>query len=237
MLQELELLLDSMELSDCNPESFREAIVEHNVLGKRSGKTRTLTFRHLVDLYALDPSVAVFRGLLHFWQRDTPGRPQLALLCVYARDPVFKLTGPFMQRRPVGSVVSRETVEEIVASAEQDRFSPATLKSIAQNINSSWTKSGHLKGKVKKVRTESTPTPGSVAYALFLAYISGGRGRLLFQSDFIGILDCPYSRALELAEEASRKGWIIFKRIGDVIDVQFPGIIREEEMGWLREQS
>ena len=51
------------------------------------------------------------------------------------------------------------------------------------------------------------------------------------------MLDCSFDKAIELAEEASRKGWIVFKRVGDVIEVLFPNLINEQEMEWLREQS
>lgn len=237
MLEELGLLLEHVGTTDCSPDSCRALIVEQNCLGKRSGKTRTLTFKHLVDLYSLSRAVTIFRGMLYFWERDTASRSQLALLCTYARDPLFRQSATYLQQCPIGGTVTRESIEELIEKVEQGRFSPATLKSAAQNINATWTQSGHLTGKVRKIRTVSTPGPGSVAYALFLGYLSGVRGKLLLQSEFVSILDCPYAKTLELAEEASRRGWLVFKRIGDVIEVQFPNLMTEQEMGWLREQG
>ena len=63
------------------------------------------------------------------------------------------------------------------------------------------------------------------------------RGQALFQTEFTKLLDCTLDRAIELAEEASRKGWIIFKRVGNVIEVLFPNLIDQEQMEKLREQS
>jgi hypothetical protein len=63
------------------------------------------------------------------------------------------------------------------------------------------------------------------------------RGQALFQSEYIKLLDRTFDRAIELAEEASRKGWIVFKRVSDVIEVLFPNLINQEEMEWLREQN
>ncbi len=40
-----------------------------------------------------------------------------------------------------------------------------------------------------------------------------------------------------MAEIAARKGWIIFKKVGNVIEVLFPNNITPEEMELLREQS
>jgi hypothetical protein len=40
-----------------------------------------------------------------------------------------------------------------------------------------------------------------------------------------------------LAEDASRRGWIVMKRIGDVVEVQFPKILTAQEMGWTNDQD
>jgi len=72
---------------------------------------------------------------------------------------------------------------------------------------------------------------------LLLGYLTGVRGQALFQTEYARLLDCTLNKAIELAEDASRKGWIVFKRVGDVIEVLFPKLINQEEMEWLREQN
>ena len=62
MLVELRALLSYVDKADAVKAEYLEAIQTANCLGKRSGKTRTLTFRHLADLYALDPGLLVFRA-------------------------------------------------------------------------------------------------------------------------------------------------------------------------------
>lgn len=237
MIEDLEILLSYVNNPDAEKEEYSRAIIDDNCLGKRSGKTRLLTFRHLVDLYSLEKSVLLFRALLFFWNRDIDSRPLLALLCSYARDPIFRTTADFILGFTEGSVIERESVEEFIDNQESGRFSNATLKSTAQNINSTWTKSGHLDGRAKKTRSRAIPTAGSVSYALLLGYISGTRGQALFQSEYIKILDCSYEKAIELAEKASRQGWIVFKRVGVVIEVLFPGLINPEEQELLNEQN
>ena len=237
MLEELEGLLAYVNLPDATKADYLQAIDEDNCLSKRSGKTRILTFRHLVDLYALDPSLLLFRALLYFWQRDPECRPLLAMLCAYSRDSILRAATPFILKAHEGTTITREAVEACIDSIEPGRFSPATLKSTAQNINSSFTQAGLLTGKVRKIRTRSNPTPGSAAYALLLGYVSGARGESLFQTEYTKLLDCSFEQALSLAEDASRRGWIVFKRVGDVIEVVFPNLITPEEMEWVREQS
>lgn len=60
---------------------------------------------------------------------------------------------------------------------------------------------------------------------------------ILFKTDYAQLLDCSFEKAIKLAEDASRRGWIIFKRVGDIIEVLFPNLINKDEMEWIREQS
>lgn len=237
MLDELRTLLAFVDDTDSPREAYVKAIEIDNCLGKRSGRTRKITASHLIELYALDPNIALFRLLLFFWKRDQEGQPLLALQCTFARDAILRMSSPFIFQAHEGDRVTREALEEFLDSLEPGRFSKATLKSTAQNINSTWTQSGHLKGKVKKARLRAKATPGSTAYALFLGYLQGIRGEALFSSEYAKLLDCSADRAIELAEEASRRGWIVFKRVGRVIEVLFPNLITEQEMEWIREQS
>lgn len=237
MLEDLECLLRYVDRPEAEQSDYYRAIDGENCLGKRSGKTRILTYRHLIDLYSLDRTKLLFRALLYFWNRDIDAQPLLALLCTYARDSIFRSTASFILQFPEGATITRESVEEFIDGQEPGRFSKATLKSTAQNINSTWTKSGHLNGRARKVRSRAHPTAGCVAYALLLGYLTGVRGQALFQTEYAKLLDCTLNRAIELAEDASRKGWIVFKRVGDVIEVLFPKLINQEEMEWLREQN
>lgn len=237
MLVELRALLSYVEKPDAPKADYLDAIQAANCLGKRSGMTRALTYRHLVDLYALDPTFMLFRALRFFWSRDIDGQPLLAALCAYSRDPILQATTPFVLEFQEGAKVSRESLEEFIDSQEPGRFSKATLKSTAQNINSSWTQSGHLTGRVRKMRARAVSTPGTVSFALLLGYVSGLRGESLFKSDFTRMLDCSFEKTIELAEDASRRGWISLKRVGQVVEVLFPNLITAQEMEWLREQN
>ena len=237
MLEDLGALLAYMNRPEAKKGDYFQAIYNDNCLGKRSGKNRVLTYRHLVDLYSLDVTCVLFRALLYFWNRDSDGQPLLALLCTFARDSIFRTTAPFILKFPEDAGVLRESLEEFIDAQEPGRFSKATLKSTAININSTWTKSGHLRGRAKKIRSRAHPTAGSVSYALLLGYLAGSRGQALFQTKYTKLLDCTYDQAIELAEEASRKGWIVFKRVGNVIEVLFPKLINQKEMEWLCEQS
>ncbi len=237
MLKDLGALLVAVPDAGSGRAAYRRAVVEENRLGKRSQKTRWLSYRHLVSLYGLDPGVAVFRALRFFWQRDPEGRPLLSLLCAYARDPILRASAPFVFGLREGEPCDRAKLEGFLDRLDPGRFSKATLRSTAQNVAATWTQAGHLKGRARKVRARARPTAGAAAYALLLGYLGGGRGQALFHTDYARCLDVPAEQAAELAEEASRRGWIVMKRIGDVVEVAFPKILTAQETERVREQS
>jgi len=237
MLDDLQLLLSCISSLDATKSDYLRAIEEENCLGKRSGKSRKLAASHLVYLYSLDSSLAVFRALHYFWIRDIEGQPILALLCAYTRDATLRMSAPYILGFANGTLVSRADLENYIDSNDPGRFSKATLKSTAQNLNSTWTKSGHLAGKARKIRVTAKATPGSVAYALFLGYLNGVRGQSLFTSVYAALLDCSPREAMVLAENASRRGWIVMKRVGNVVEVQFPKILTAQEKGWINDQD
>ncbi len=231
MLDELRLLLSYANTTDATRNDYHRAVEKDNCLGKRSGKTRGLSWRHLAYLYSFDPSIAIFHSLLYFWNRDVDGQPLLAMMCAYGRDPLLRTSAPFILNFNEGETISRQALEEFIDYKDPGHFSMATLKSTAQNLNATWTKSGHLIGKVRKIRSRARATPGAVAYALFLGYLSGARGEALFTTEYAHLLDCHKEHAIELAETASRSGWIVFKRIGNVVEVQFPNFLIAQERG------
>jgi hypothetical protein len=237
MLDELESVLSYLDNPNAEKADYLKAIDDENCLSKRTQANRKLTYRDLVKLYTLEHSVTIFRDFLYFWQRDQQGRPLLALLCGYCRDSLLRLTAPFITKLSEGAVVDRAMLEEFIEQQQPGRLSPGTLKSTARNLNSSWTQTGHLKGRAQKIRACAKATPGGMAYALFLGYLTGIRGEALFQTEFAKLLDCPIDQAIELAEEASRRGWIVFKRVGKTIEVLFPNLLTQQEKEWLREQS
>jgi hypothetical protein len=108
---------------------------------------------------------------------------------------------------------------------------------MARNILSSWTKSGHLKGRREKVRVQAKATPATVAYAIYLGYLAGERGPALFETKYMEINDCSKATAIELAENASARGWINYKRIGNVMEISLPNLITKEEAEIIYEQN
>jgi hypothetical protein len=237
MLADLRTLLDHIDDPEAARSEYIKAIVTNNRLGKRSGMARSLAARHLANLYGLDPSVTLFRILRYFWSRDPQGQPLLALICAYCRDPFLRASAPFFLAIAEGSSVLRVDVENYIEAVFPGRFSQATLKSAAQNVSTTWTDSGHVRGRVKKTRARAVATPGSVAYAVLVGHLTGARGPALFGTEYAALLDRPGALTTELAQEASRQGWINMKRVGPVVEVTFANLLTAQEMEWTREQG
>ena len=237
MLKELGMLLECVSGERALKLEYRKAVVEDNCLLKRSGKNRNLTFGHMANLYILDDSYILFRALRYFWYRDMQGRQLLTLLCACATDSVLRNSRTLILGLSEGTIITSQDTEAFIEQTDPGRFSAATLKSTAQNINSSWTQSGHLSGRINKVRTKVCPSPGTVAYALLLGYLTGARGESLFSTEYAKLLDSSPVVLSELAAEASSRGWLVFKRIGNVIEVAFPNLLTDQEMEWVHEQA
>lgn len=237
MLSELSQLFDYLPEEIANKDAYFEAIVDDNCLSKRSARTRLLTARHLADLYGLDNAFLLFRALKFFWYRVEIARPQLALLLAYARDPILRMSAKHILSTSLGVQIQRQEIEEIISNRFPDRFSEATLKSTAQNINATWTQAGYLTGKTKKIRCISEASEAAVCFALLMAYLRGTRGEELFTNEYFQLLDCRPDKGIDLIESAARKGWAVFKHVGSVVEVAFPSLINQQEMECVREQA
>ena len=223
MLAELSLLLESVP-GEAIPTAYREAVLIENCLGKYTTSTRVISFQRLKELYALDESTLLFRVMRRLWGTHRPSRPLLALLMGLARDPLLRVTTAPIIQVPAGGEVMRLSVQKALASSAGNRFNEATLDKIVRNTLSSWTQSGHLRGRSRKVRELVDATPAATAFALLLGYLRGKRGHRLFETPWVGVLDSDFGMLLDLAGDAKRLGFLDLKQSGAMLDVSFPSL-------------
>ena len=228
MLDDLRLLL-----AHTSPQATRadytSAVVDGNVLGKPTRKARELALRHMATLYALDPVNPIFRVLRRLWSLDEAAQPLLALAVALARDPLLRGTQSFILRQAAGAAVPREAMEAYLDGTHPHRFSPASLKSFAQNVAGTWTAAGFLSGRMRKSRAMVQPHPESVALLLFLGYLEGRTGQRLFSSDWMSLVGGSPDELQALANSASHRGLLVFMNAGGVKEVRFPGYLTPEE--------
>ena len=90
-----------------------------------------------------------------------------------------------------------------------------------RNAASSWTQSGHLRGRGRKTRQQVEATPVATSYALLIGFATGRRGHLLFETPWCSVLDTDSGKLIDLAVAAKRIGLLDFKQSGSIIDVSF----------------
>lgn len=234
MLSEISQLFHGRGV-DATAAQYQEDVELFNVLHKPTDKARKLTWRHLVDLYGMDTAIPLFRIFRRLWEADESARTLLACQMGLARDPLLRLSMPKILALEPGQLLPREEMEQEIAEKCPDRFSNATLKSIAQNVNGTWTNAGFLTGRQKKHRADPDVRPVNVAFALFLGYLQGASGNRLFATEWTKVLGCRQERLLELARSASFSGLLTFKHSSEVVEVTFPDYLSKQEESWLRE--
>jgi len=237
------MMLDELStiIAVCPPESTKDdyfrAIIEDNLLGKTTLTARKLTAERLTGLYSLDGNTCLFRVMRHFLVMAGEGHPVLALLCAVARDTLLRSSLERILQMKHGEQLNGADMVIYLETQSPGRFSQATVKSTAQNINSTWTQAGYLSGRIRKIRTQPVITPAAVTYALLLAYLEGARAQRLFDSYWVRLLDISKDKVHDLAIAASQNGWLNYRRAGEVIDIRFPDLLNAHEQELLSEQA
>lgn len=228
MLDDLRVLLKHVP-AHAERATYAEAVVQENILGKPTRKTRELTWRYLATLYGFEASNPLFRVMRFLWDIEEAAHPMLALAVALARDPLLRLTQPYYLCREPGTALPREMMESFLEEKLPGRMSPASIKSLAQNVAGSWTAAGILSGRTRKVRAKPQVTPCAVAMMLFMGYLEGRSGQRLFTSDWMALLDCSSDELDVFASSAYHRGLIVFMNAGGVREVRFPDFLTEEE--------
>lgn len=228
MLDDLRVLLKHVP-SGSERAVYADAVIQGNVLGKPTRKTRELAWKYLLTLYSFEAGNPLFRALRYLWDAEDAAQPMLALAVALARDPLLRLTQSYYLSREPGTVMPREMMESFLEEQLPGRMSPASIKSLAQNVAGSWTAAGILEGRARKVRAKPYATPCAVAMMLFMGYLEGRTGQRLFTSDWMALLGCSLDELEALANSASHRGLLVFMNAGGVKEVRFPGYLTAEE--------
>jgi hypothetical protein len=75
-----------------------------------------------------------------------------------------------------------------------------------------------------KIKARKAPRvgPASVTFALLLGYLCGARGALLFSTAWAALLELPEHQWDALTFAAAQRGWLDYRRIGEVVEITFP---------------
>jgi hypothetical protein len=221
MLDEITRLLGLVPI-DADEAAYREAVKQQNALGKATESSRSRTYRHLRELYGLNPDIPLFSLLRQLAQTDPQSMPLLALLVAWARDPQFRSTTAAILDARMDREVRIEDIEKVATPILVQRYNPKSIRKIAKNASSSWAQSGHLLGRTKKIRRRVDARPPALALALFLSHASGLHGEAMFGSIWCRLLDLTSEQVRSLAKQAHREDLINLRIIGSVVEISFP---------------
>jgi hypothetical protein len=208
--------------ADAEPERYREAVVDENVLGRPTQTGRQRSFRHLRELYYLDPARPEFAAMRRLWDVDPDARPLLAGILAFTRDSGLRASFHAIQNAPDGAIVTSSDLTRAVTSEFGGQISDATLGKTGRNTGACWTQTGHLVGRAKKTRKKVKPFPAAVAFAAYLGYLFGKRGVSVLDTPWAALLDLPPGTALDALRTAHTLGLVDLLVAGSVVDVSFP---------------
>jgi hypothetical protein len=221
MLSELGAVLASVPQGS-GAADYREAILRRNVLGKTTDSTRQKSLRHLRELYALDEATPIYGVLRRLHATDPASLPYLAVQVAWSRDPLLRATTQAIMDAAEGERVEVASLARALEVAFPNQYSELNRSKIARNAASSWTQSGHLAGRVKKIRQRIKPTIVAVTMAFFLGDIAGYHGAAVFSNPWCRLLDLNSDRAKAMGFDAHRAGLLNLRAVGEVIELSFP---------------
>lgn len=202
-------------------EDYRGAVIEENVLGRPTHTGRQRSFRHLRELYFLDPARREFSAMRRLWDIDADARPLLAGILASTRDGILRASFQAVMQAPLGAIVTSNDLTRAVTVEYGTHLSDSTLGKAGRNTGASWTQTRHLAGRAIKVRQKVEMFPAAVAFAAYLGHLSGNRGVSVLATPWAALLDIPPGAELDALRTAHTQGLIDLLVAGSVVDVNF----------------
>lgn len=230
MLDEIEALL-TIVAPEAGAEQYRKAILEDNALHKATASNREKTFKFLRRLYALDPSVCLFRELRRLYRYSADDSHLLIGLLAMAREPILRDCLDMVRVLPVGESLGRQNFEAWVRRHAAGQFSESMYVSFSHNLYATFYQLGYLGESAGKARSRIRPKVGvaSAVYAAFLDWLQGLSGLSLLQGSYSRSLDLGADEHLALLKAAGKQGLLKSAYSGGVLELGFPGFLKGDE--------
>ena len=132
---------------------------------------------------------------------------------------------------PIGESLGRAQFETWMRTHAPGQYSDSMYRSFSHNLYASFHQFGYLGEAVGKARTRIRPKTGiaTATYAAFLDWLGGKSGIALLQGDYSLALDLDADEHVALLQAAGRKGLLKVAYSGGVLDLGFPGFLKNNE--------
>jgi hypothetical protein len=202
--------------------------LDQNVFNKKSASGVDKTKGYLLRLYGFDVKVPEFKALKYFWSIcDVHEKPLLALIYAIHKDYLLAESIEVVCSSKIGNKVNIELLEDNIKKYHPNRYSANTLRSMAQNIASSWKQAGFIEGKTKNIRILQKITYQIAAFAFFMAYLKNDRGNFILQNIGVKALCMNESALRSLAMDAALRDILQFQYGGGVTSFAFLHLLQK----------
>ena len=223
MFLELEKVMNFSIQND----NYIEAM-QNNVFGKKSQDGIKKTSGFLSQLYKFDISSNKFKAFKYFWSiAEEAEKPVIAFVFAITNDYLLRESVSTISQRKIGEKANIESIEENIEKYHPNRFTKNTLRSVAQNIASSWKQAGFIIGKIKNIRSEPLITYRIVSFAMLLAFLDGVRGDFIFHNNALLALCQSESKIRELSVEASKRDLMQYQFAGNITSISFDNLLNK----------
>ena len=202
--------------------------IKQNVFNKATKSGVSYTAKFLRRLYDFDMSLPTFKAFKHFWYiADEREKPLLAIIYAIGNDYQLKNSIPVINNTEIGKKVTVESIESNIENLYPQKYTNNTLRSMAQNIASSWKQAGFITGKVKNIRTQPEINYLVLTFAIFMAYLNGLRGDFILTSDWVKALTLDERTTRSLAIEAAKRDLLQYQYAGNVTSITFKNLLNK----------
>jgi hypothetical protein len=213
-------LIEVMDFPKENLDYFE--IMEDNVFNKKTESSKKKTINYLTQLYSFKIEDKKFLSLESYWNKiEDNEKPLFAILFAVSKDYLMQESVAFVKSVKNNEKARIEEFETNIEHYHSNRFSPKTLRSVSQNVASSWKQASYILGKMKNIRTVNPPSYFAVAFAFLMAYLDDFRGDYLFNHPSVKSLDASKEELMLLLKAASDRELLNFNRSGVSIVISF----------------
>ena len=202
-------------------------IMDDNIFNKKTESSKKKTIKYLEHLYSFKKNNSKFLCLEDYWNKiEDYEKPLLAFLFASSVDYLIEESIDFVKSVKIESKANIELFESNIEHHHPNRFTSKTLRSVSQNVASSWKQAGYILGKVKNIRKLNPPGHCIASFAFLIAYLDGLRGDYLFNHPTVRALDASREETLSLLKAASDRELLSYNRSGASIVISFDGYLK-----------